>query len=166
MQEERVAVKVIGVFAGHEAAPDTQFVVLRDDAQREMRVFIGEREAQALSLGLTKTPPNRPLTYEAMLTCLAVSGATMAEVCINDLRDETFYAQVNLHVGEQVHPVDMRPSDALNLAVRADCPFFVSEKVFLACQRNTASSAETAAGEEQSSLEVSEELAQLFAEDQ
>ena len=170
MLEERVAVKVTGVFADEdEDGPGIKAVVLRDEAQREMRVFIGQCEAQALAVGLGKSVPDRPFTYEAMLASLAVAGATVVEASINDLREGTFYAQVSLRVGEQVHQVDMRPSDALNVAVRAACPIFVSEQVFLSRQQRPAASAVTTAGEEPprlSAAEVSDELARLFAEDQ
>ncbi len=145
-----------------------------------MRVFIGKCEACALTLGLGGVVPDRPQTYEAMLNGLTVAGASVEEACIHDLRNETFYARVSLRVGEQTHSVEMRPSDALNLAVRADCPFFVSEDVF-SQQRAVASDSGVTAEKKHftplttkraqeparmTPAEVSEELARLFAEDQ
>lgn len=181
MLEERVAVKIMAVVTEEdERVSVTQFVVLQDDTQREMRVFIGKFEAQALALGLGGVASDYPRTYEAMLIGLTVAGAIVEEACIHDLRNERFYARVSLRVGEQVRPVEMRPSDALNLAVRADCPFFVSEKVFSQQQADAPATGKTAASQHRTSsasvpvqeltrltaAEVSAELARLFAEDQ
>ena len=181
MSEERIAVRITEVVASEEeGASGTRFVVLQDAAGREMRVFIGKFEAHALALGLGGAPPDSPRTYEAMLTALTLTGAIVEEAYIHDLRDETFYARVSLRVGEQVHPVEMRPSDALNLSVRADCPFFVSAEVFLSRQQGDSPSAAASDkgrvtslashhGEKSDRLtadEVSEELARMFVEDQ
>ncbi len=181
MSEERVAVKIVEVVASEdEGASGTRFVVLQDAAGREMRVFIGKFEAHALALGLGRLPPDSPKTYEAMLTALTVAGATVEEACIHDLRNERFYARVSLRVGEQVHAVEMRPSDALNLSVRANCPLLVNEGVFHSQQQGGSPPAAASDKERVTSLashhgeglarltadEVSGELARMFAEDQ
>ena len=182
MPEERIAVKIIEVVASEgEGASGTRFVVLQDAAGREMRVFIGKFEAHTLALGLGGVTPDSPHTYEAMLTALTLAGATVEEAYIHDLRSEKFYARVSLRVGEQVHPVEMRPSDALNLLVRANCPLFVNAEVFHSQQQGDSPSAAAASEKERvTSLashhgeglarltadEVSEELARMFAEDQ
>lgn len=176
MSEERSAVKVVGVFAPEDdETAAMHFVVLRDEAGRRMRVFVGLPEAQALAFGLDGLPPDRPSTYGATLACLATAGAEVEEACIYDLRNETFYAQVGLRVGEQASLVDMRPSDALNLAVRARCPVFVREEVWEAAQKSESAFLETMAEDESpdspptelgSPDEISAELARLYAEDQ
>ena len=181
MSEERIAVKITEVVASEEeGASGTRFVVLQDDAGREMRVFIGKFEAQSLALGLYGAASD-PKTYEAMLTGLKVAGAVVVEASIYDLRNERFYAQVSLRVGEQVHGVEMRPSDALNLAVRADCPLFINEVVFRSQQQGNAPAGAAAAEKPHfippapkprqeparlTPVEVSAELARLFADDQ
>ena len=172
--QERIAVTIENVTLG-----SANFVTLQDDAKRQIQVFIGQREAQSLALGMQKQPLERPLTYEAMLGCVMVIGAVVEEVCITDLHNETFYAVANLRLGDALHPVDMRPSDALNLAVRAECPLYVSDQVF-----RTLLEAEPLADAIQTSemrtvivtkapevvtlsaAEVREELARMFAEDQ
>jgi len=182
MSEERVAVNITEVVASEEeGASGTRFVVLQDAAGREMRVFIGKFEAHSLALGLGGAPPEYPRIYEAMLTALTLTGATVEEAYIHDLRDETFYARVSLRVGDQVHLVEMRPSDALNLSVRAGCPLFVNEGVFHSLQQGDSPPAAAASDKERvtslASLhgekldrltadEVSGELARMFAEDQ
>ncbi len=141
MSDERVQLKVMGVFAqddkgnGNKEAVVTHFVIFQDEAKRRLQIFIGQFEAWAISLALEGNVPDRPFTHDALLNCLAVAGATVEEVCINDLRDETFYAVLTLRVGEQRHEVDVRPSDAVAVALRAKCPLFVSETVMQAAHR-------------------------------
>jgi len=178
MSQERIAVTLESVTTDAGGASRC-FATLQDDAKRQIRIFIGQREAQRLALGLQGQPPERPLTYEAMLGCLTAVGAAVEDVCIHDLRNETFYAVANLRLGDQLHPVDMRPSDALNLAVRADCALSVSEQVFLACLATEQPAAADQISETRSvtvtkaaepltlsAAEVSEELARMFTEDQ
>ena len=141
MPDERVPVRVMGVFAqdnkgnGNEEAVVTHFVIFQDEAKQRVPIFVGQFEAWAISLALEGTPPDRPFTHDAMLTCLTVAGATVEEACISDLRDETFYAVLTLRVGEQRHEVDLRPSDAVALALRAKCPLLISESVMQAAHR-------------------------------
>lgn len=141
MSDERVPVKVMGVFANDNKEKSDKeavihnFVIFQDEAGRRVQIFIGQFEAWAISLALEGTHPDRPFTHDAMLNCLAVAGATVEEACINDLRDEVFFAIVTLRVGEQQHAVDVRPSDAVALALRAKCPLFISEAVMQAAHR-------------------------------
>ena len=146
MSNERVPVKVIGVFAqddkedgekdkGEKEAAVPHFVRFQDEAGRSIHIFIGQFEAWAISLALEGTPPERPFTHDALLNCLAVAGATVEEACISDLRDEVFFAVITLRVGEQRHEVDIRPSDAVALALRAKCPLYISETVMQAAHR-------------------------------
>lgn len=98
-------------------------------------MFLGQFEAWSISLGLEGKAPDRPFTFDVMLTCLAVAGAAVEEVYINELRDETFYALVSLRVGDQAHQLDIRPSDAVSLAIRVKCPIFMNEEIIEAYAR-------------------------------
>lgn len=141
MSNERVPVKVMGVFANDDKEKSDKeavihnFVIFQDEAGRRVQIFVGQFEAWAISLALEGPPPERPFTHDAMLNCLTVAGATVEEACISDLREETFYAVLTLRVGEQRHEVDVRPSDAVALALRAKCPLFISEAVMQATHR-------------------------------
>lgn len=175
----KIAVSVESVMMTEEAGAITYFVTLQDDAGRRMRVYVGKCEALALSLGMQGHAPDRPQTYEAMLACIAAAGSVVEEVCISDLRNETFYATAALRVGSQRREVDLRPSDALNLAVRTRCLLFVGAAVFeasLAPVQSAEAPAEAATKiavvmppadvAALSAAEVSDELARLFTEDQ
>ncbi|MGI4789593.1 MAG: bifunctional nuclease family protein [Janthinobacterium lividum] len=133
MTEKRVPVEVKGVFYFKDDQQAEWFYLqFADEAKRDIRIFIGQFEAWAIQLGLEDKPLERPLTYDTMINCLAVAGATVEEAYIHELRAEIFYAVVNLRVGDQVHQIDMRPSDAVNLAVRMKCPLLINEEVIQA----------------------------------
>jgi bifunctional DNase/RNase len=74
------------------------------------------------------TPP-RPMTHDLLHDIIGILGARTLSVVINDLQENTFYAKVHLLKGDGELTVDSRPSDAIALALRADCPVFVDTKV-------------------------------------
>lgn len=113
------------------------FVLLRDNRGRRVPIFVGQFEAWAISLGLEGDNPERPFTHDAMIRCLSAAGATIEEVYINEMRDETFYAQVSLRVGDNVQEIDLRPSDAVSLAIRVKCPLSMSEEIIKAAGKQT-----------------------------
>ena len=136
MTEKRVPVKVMGVYAHQDQGTvANHFVLLRDGRGRRVPIFVGQFEAWAISLGLEGDMPERPFTHDAMIRCLSVAGAAIEDAYINDLRDETFYALVNLRVGDEVHQVDLRPSDAVCLAVRVKCPLLMNEAIIQAAAK-------------------------------
>jgi bifunctional DNase/RNase len=178
MSEEKIAVKVVSVTTlKDESEVTTQMVALQDESERQLKIYIGKCEGKALATGLQGYASDRPGTYDALLAVVSAAGAAVEEVCISDILNETFYALVSVRVGGEVQEVDMRPSDALNVAVRTCCPLFVSEKVFLSLldaepamsQAAEAHSVTVTRSPELialSAAEVSAELAQMFAEDQ
>jgi bifunctional DNase/RNase len=138
MADARVEVSVENVFADPNGTGN-YFIGLRDEASRWLPIYISPVEALAISATIQGLIPSRPLTHDAMLTCLGIAGAAMTEAYINGLREDTFYALITLRVGDQAHQIDVRPSDAVALAVRAQCPIFVSEDVIRAIEKRNAS---------------------------
>jgi bifunctional DNase/RNase len=86
---------------------------------------------QAVSIAAARSPerPERPLTHDLLLSLVDLLGATLVQVEITDLVDGTFYANLVLERQAVRFDVDARPSDALALAARAECPIFVAEHV-------------------------------------
>jgi hypothetical protein len=73
--------------------------------------------------------PDRPLTHDLFRSVLAELGATIREVVIADLEDDTFHARIVLETASGVLEIDARPSDALALAVRTGARIFAAEAV-------------------------------------
>ncbi len=174
MSEEILPVTIAGGTMAEEAGTVTHFVTLQDTAEREMRVYIGKSEALALSLGLQGHAPERPGTYEALLACVTAAGSVVEEVLISSLRADTYHAVAALRAGSQSRTVDMRPSDALNIAVRTHCPVFAAAEVFAASLAPELSAGVTVntvtvtppVHLSLTAEEVSVELLRLFTEDQ
>jgi len=107
-----------------------RIVLLRErDGERLLPIWVGAPEGDALALhhGGASTP--RPLTIDLSVRMLELAGARVDRVHVSSLRDNTFYGVIALRVGDEVHDVDARPSDALNLAVRVGAPITVDATV-------------------------------------
>lgn len=111
-------------------------VILKEDGgDRYLPIDIGPFEAQAISMAVEGISISRPLTHDLLLSVITSFGAKLTRVLIDDLRDQTFYAQLTMEVGSdgdrRTVEVDSRPSDAIALALRARAPVYALEKVLL-----------------------------------
>ena len=168
IKEERVPVTIAGVFATSLDGLLVYYVVLRDAADREVWVYIGQFEAQHLTIALEGVAQDRPLTYDAMLSLVSTLSGTVEEIEITTIQGDTIYAVARLRAGDRVHDIDMRPSDALNLAVRAKCPVFAYEEIFQKTQNQPRPDPVEAPPAPPTSALLSDpqELARMYAEDQ
>jgi bifunctional DNase/RNase len=96
---------------------------------RILPVWIGPWEAQAIAMRLQGISAERPLTHDLFAATLGELGVRVARVVISSLADETFHARLELVAADSRHDVDARPSDAIALAVRLECPIFASAQV-------------------------------------
>jgi RNA polymerase sigma-70 factor (ECF subfamily) len=111
-------------------AQPSRIVLLRErDGERLLPIWVGAPEGDPLALHRGGVTTPRPLTIELTLRLLEAAGAEVERVTISSLREHTFHAVVALRAGDEVHEVDARPSDALNLAVRAGAAILVDPDV-------------------------------------
>jgi len=105
-------------------------IVLKDVASDlVLPIWVGIFEANAIALELEKTAPPRPMTHDLLQNMARGLNATVRKVVVSELREDTFYAVIWMdHSGETV-ALDARPSDAIALALRWDCPIYVSRTV-------------------------------------
>jgi bifunctional DNase/RNase len=105
-------------------------VILRDlDGQRVLPIWVGAVEANAVALQVENVAPPRPLTHDLIRNLLAEFGAELERVVIHDLKDSTFYAYLELNRSGDFTRIDVRPSDALALALRSRAPIYVDSRV-------------------------------------
>lgn len=107
-------------------------VILNDASKkRALPIWIGQAEAQAIARALEDFKPERPLTHDLMLHMLKATGYKVKHIEINELNDNTYFSTIIMEnaIGE-LKPLDARPSDAIAISLRADCPIYISEKVF------------------------------------
>ena len=120
-----IEVELIGVSV--EVASNTPVVMLRELAgvERSLSIFIGAPEATAIAFALegVKRPGPSPTTCSR--TYSTRSASSIDQVVISELRDATFFAELHLTDGDTSWVVSSRPSDALALAARVECPIYV-----------------------------------------
>ena len=126
-----IEMKVSGVIL--DSASRHPIVMLRDmEERRALLIWIGEPEANAILMALEGIQAPRPLTHDLAVLLLGKLDAEIKRVHINDMRDQTFFAEIELEREGQVIQVDARPSDAIALALRAGAPIMVANAVMTA----------------------------------
>ena len=105
-------------------------VILKEkNGERHLPIWIGISEAESIMIGVQGGDMPRPLTHDLLRSVIEKLGARVESVIVNDLRNDTFYANINMIVDGKNLIIDARPSDAIALAVRVDVPIFVEEPV-------------------------------------
>lgn len=109
----------------------TPIVVLKGvDSEAILPIWVGAYEANAIALEIEKIVPQRPMTHDLLRNLIIQTGFRVERVTVNDLLENTFYALIELVDGNgNIVSLDARPSDAIALALRADCPIYVAQKV-------------------------------------
>lgn len=138
-----VEVRIRGLMM--DPATNMPIVVLKDLASDTvMPIWVGLFEANAIAIEIEKLAAPRPMTHDLVKNIIHNFKASLERVVISDLRDETFFARLWLqHDGERVM-VDARPSDAIALALRFDCPIFVAEHVLQTARLNATGATDSA----------------------
>jgi bifunctional DNase/RNase len=105
-------------------------VILKDmSGNAVLPIWVGVYEANAIALEIEKVATPRPMTHDLIKSLLLGLGTAVNKVVVSELKDETFYAVIWLDRDGDLISVDSRPSDALALALRLDCPIYVEETV-------------------------------------
>ena len=133
----------------------TPIIILKDVGSETMLpIWVGAYEANAIALEIEKIAPPRPMTHDLLRNLIVELGVQVDRVVVTSLRDNTFFAVIEMHNSDGDKMVlDSRPSDAIALALRADCPIYVDMEVIKA-SRNTmpteeSEEAEMTTGEEE-----------------
>jgi uncharacterized protein len=109
---------------------NSPIVVLKDVAgDAVLPIWVGVYEANAIALEMEKVSPARPMTHDLIKNVLTGLETQVHKVVVTELREDTFYAVIWLERSGEVISIDSRPSDALALALRVDCPIFVDDLV-------------------------------------
>ena len=140
----------------------TPIIILKDvQSDTMLPIWVGAYEANAIALEIEKIAPPRPMTHDLLRNLIVELGVQVDRVVVTSLRDNTFFAVIEMRNSDGNRMVlDSRPSDAIALALRADCPIFVDMEVIKA-SRNTLSSEE---GEEPEMSASEEEWPDVIGE--
>jgi bifunctional DNase/RNase len=105
-------------------------VVLKDvQGNSVLPIWVGVYEANAIALEIEKVQTPRPMTHDLLRNVFLGLEVRVDKIVVSDLKDDTFYAVIWVERDGQLIMLDSRPSDALALALRMDCPIFVDEQV-------------------------------------
>ncbi len=126
---EKVQVDILGLSTSPSSAGAYALILKETNGKRKLPIIIGAFEAQSIALELEGMKPPRPLTHDLMRNIIDMFAVSLNEVCINELRDGTFYAKLTIEGLSDTQEVDSRPSDAIALAVRYGVPIYVGEEV-------------------------------------
>ena len=131
-----VEMKIRGLMT--DPATNIPVVILKEaDSETVLPIWVGVYEANAIALEIEKVSTPRPMTHDLLKNLLIGLDATVRKVVVTELRDDTFYAVIWLDRGGEIISIDSRPSDALALALRMDCPIYVEEEVLKVSRQAT-----------------------------
>jgi uncharacterized protein len=143
-----IEVKIRGLMM--DPSSGTPIIILKDvDSDTMLPIWVGAYEANAIALEIEKISPQRPMTHDLLRNLIIQIGARVERVVVTELKENTFFAEIQMRDGGgNVVLLDARPSDAIALALRTDCPIFVDEEVIRA-SRNSITEADEQTSEEE-----------------
>jgi bifunctional DNase/RNase len=125
-------VEILGLSSTPSAGGAYAILLKEVYGNRRLPIIIGAFEAQAIALEIEGIKPPRPLTHDLLKNIIDNLGASVQEVLIDELKDNTFFAKIIIEVSSLTNDIDSRPSDAIAIAVRTQSPIFVNEEVMKA----------------------------------
>jgi len=109
---------------------DYQLIELKEvDGERRLPIVIGLFEAAAIERRLKGIVIRRPQTHDLLANVIEAMGGRLERIVINELKDDTFFALLQVEREEELIEIDSRPSDAIALGIAHDIPIFVEEDV-------------------------------------
>jgi len=126
---QKVQCEILGLSSSPSTGGAYAILLKEVDGKRRLPIIIGAFEAQAIALEIEGIKPPRPLTHDLLKQLTDNLGATVLEINVDELRENTFYAKIIFELSGLTQELDARPSDAIALAVRAQAPIYVSETV-------------------------------------
>ena len=123
-----IEMKIRGLMV--DPSTNAPIVILKDvQSDTVLPIWVGLYEANAIALEVEKATTPRPMTHDLLKNLVQGLNATVQRVVVTELKNDTFYAVLWLDQDGEAVTIDCRPSDALALALRADCPIYVDEDV-------------------------------------
>jgi uncharacterized protein len=109
---------------------DQQHIVLKEiDGERSFPIVIGMFEAANIDRRVRGVEFPRPLTHDLIVNAIELMGGEIQDVVINELSNQTYYAQLRIRKSGELEELDCRPSDAIAVAVTLKVPIYVNEDV-------------------------------------
>lgn len=128
--ENEIRLEIIGLVYNQAVVNTYGLVLCEKEGNRRFSVMIGEPEAQSIALKMNNKILARPLTHDLIKNILMTMQADLKKVLIYDLVSDIFYSELYIETKDnKIFVVDARTSDAVALAVRADCPIYIKKEI-------------------------------------
>lgn len=143
---EEVEMQIRGLMM--DPVTNMPIIVLKDvESDRVLPIWVGIFEANAIALELEKTATPRPMTHDLLRNLARGLNAQVKKIVVSEMRDDTYYAVIWMEQAGETVTLDARPSDAIALALRWDCPIFVTRVVLETSKQLGAGSTSVSADE-------------------
>jgi uncharacterized protein len=126
---KRVKLKVMGISYSQTQSGAYALILIEDKGERRIPIIIGGFEAQAIVIKLENLDPPRPLTHDLFKKFADEFNISIVEVMISRLEEGVFYSKLICSNGEKEYAIDSRTSDAVALALRFECPIYITEEI-------------------------------------
>jgi bifunctional DNase/RNase len=118
---------------GLDSASNSYVVILQEKGgDRLLPIWIGQPEAESIVMEMNGIKPPRPLTHDLCKRLISGMGGALRRVQITKVQDNTYFAELHIHRGEDVFHIDARPSDSIAIALRLSAPIFAQESLLTA----------------------------------
>lgn len=118
---------------GLDSASNSYVVILQEKGgDRLLPIWIGQPEAESIVMEMHGIRPPRPLTHDLCKRLISGMGGALRRVQITKVQDNTYFAELHIHRGDDVFQIDARPSDSIAIALRLSAPIFAQESLLTA----------------------------------
>jgi bifunctional DNase/RNase len=115
---------------GLDSASNSYVVILQEKGgDRLLPIWIGQPEAESIVMEMNGIKPPRPLTHDLCKRLIQGMGGSLRRIQITKVKDNTYYAELHVHRGEDVYHIDARPSDSIAIALRLSAPIYAQESL-------------------------------------
>lgn len=126
---DKVQLNIIGLTTGHSQKNSYTLILGEVDGDLKLPVVIGSYEAQSIALVIEGLKPQRPLTHDLMFDAFNKFQITLHEVIIDNLTEGVFHSKLITEQNGVEFSIDSRTSDAIALALRANCPIYTYKNI-------------------------------------
>jgi bifunctional DNase/RNase len=126
---EKIKLKVLGISYSQTQSGAYALVLIEENGERRIPIIIGGFEAQAIVIKIENLEPPRPLTHDLFKSFADEFNISILEVFIYKLEEGVFYSRLLCNNGEKEYSIDSRTSDAVALALRFNCPIYITEEI-------------------------------------
>lgn len=127
--EKKVELQVLNITNSQAQIGAFAMLLGEVNGERQLPIIIGPTEAQATALYLKGIKTPRPLTHDLFMTSLSALGTVLLRILIYKAHEGVFYSYIYLKKEDEITRIDARTSDAIALAVRAECPIFIYDSI-------------------------------------